>query len=545
MKKLNLKWVTEIIGEDYKKWKEGDVVVLQAQTGTGKTYMVKTKLVPRLDDWENMLIVANRINLKRQLKRDLFDYYEIPIPKTDLELDKVTKIGNVTILSYQQIAEMQNSSNYNESKIDFNNYKYIICDECHFFLTDAGFNNKTDLSFEQLVTTRHIKSIKIFITATMEEIEDNVVKGFEDGNQLDFGYIIGENKIHRYSTGIDYSYLDIKYFDKIKNIIQLIRNDKTEDKWLIFVSNKEDGKVISNELEGFCSNSFITKDTKMGDSADLKSIINESKFNSKVLICTKAMDNGINIENNSVKNMVVISYDKTTFIQELGRVRVNIDNANNINLYIPCKSWNSFNSLLTFQYQSKLDLIELYKTDLNKFNMKYSRSYNKLPSDIFIINTKDNKSAFNLNILGCKRLDKDVKFCEMIMKYFEKNKKFAYILEQLKWIEMVHTFNKNNLIEDVISLETGIKLKEFLENAYNNNERFTKEFFQEEINKFINEDEGLKNVLYKLDNGKSRVKGAKKLNQLFRACNFDYIVGGKKFKVNGKLETKWIITKEE
>ena len=71
MDNLNLKWVSDTIGEEYKQWSKGDIVTIQAQTGTGKTYFVKNVLVPYLDKYENMLIVSNRVNLKRQVKIDL------------------------------------------------------------------------------------------------------------------------------------------------------------------------------------------------------------------------------------------------------------------------------------------------------------------------------------------------------------------------------------------------------------------------------------------------------------------------------------------
>lgn len=70
---------------------------------------------------------------------------------------------------------------------------------------------------------------------------------------------------------------------------------------------------------------------------ELDSIINNSKFNRKVLIATKTLDNGINIKDNKVKNIVIMAWDKITFIQMLGRRRVNIEDADTVNLYIPLR----------------------------------------------------------------------------------------------------------------------------------------------------------------------------------------------------------------
>ena len=68
--KLNLEYVTNIIGESYKTWKLGDVVLLEAQTGTGKNYFIENVLIPWISP-KKLLFVSNRTNLKRQVKKRL------------------------------------------------------------------------------------------------------------------------------------------------------------------------------------------------------------------------------------------------------------------------------------------------------------------------------------------------------------------------------------------------------------------------------------------------------------------------------------------
>lgn len=444
-KRLNLKWVTDEIGDSYKEWKKGDIVTIKAQTGTGKTYFIKNVMIRNIEDYEKMLLICNRINLKRQLKKDLFDYYNIPIPKTFKELDEVQTIGNVTIMSYQSIAELKNCEEYGQAELNLNVYDYIICDECHFFLSDSSFNNKCDLAFDELIRCRHRNAIKIFISATIDEVEQTIIKSVDDIKATGFGSY-SDCKIHKYDTNIDYSYLDIKYFKDIKDIIQLIKNDKKEDKWLVFVTNKEKGSKMLEELKGICNCSFITKDTKIDKCDDLKGIINSSKFNSKVLICTKAMDNGINIKDEQVKNIVIMSYDKTTFIQELGRLRFDIDNAPSINLYIPTYNYSTFNTISEKIIANKQKKIDEFNEDRNAFNRNYRRNYKELPHDIFIISKDGN---FEINLNGFGRFSKDKSFIEDMINRFE-NFKLAYINEQLSWLELEETFDQSNLIEDVI-----------------------------------------------------------------------------------------------
>lgn len=536
-KKLNLRWVSDEIGEDYKNWKRGDVVTIEAQTGTGKTFFIKNVIIPYMESYEKILLVCNRINLKRQLKKDLFDYCNIPIPKTFKELDEVQKIGdNITIMSYQTISELRNCENYGQGELNLNEYDYIICDECHFFLSDSGFNNKCDLAFDELVRGRHRNAIKIFISATMEEIETTIIKSVENIRATAFGSY-SNCKIHKYSTDIDYNYLNIKYFKDIRSIVQLIKNDKSYEKWLIFVTNKEKGNSILEDLKGICKCEFITKETK--ECEELKSIVNSCKFKSKVLICTKAMDNGINIQDESVKNIVIMSYDKTTFIQELGRIRFNIENAPTISLYIPTYKISTFNTLVKV-YENKEKKIKEFEDNKIVFGMKYDRDFRKLPEDIFI---KSKNGDFQINLLGYSRFYKDKRFIEDIQNKIKVDK-FAYIKEQLKWLGQEETFDKSNLIEDIIDEDNKTELYQFLKDSYDNEILYNKEFFVETVSEIIEADDNLRVVFNKLSgNGKSRAKGAKIFNKLFSSdkVNIPYIVGSKKTTLDGIRRNYWAV----
>ena len=345
MKKLNLKWVSDVIGNEYLQWKKGDVVTIQAQTGTGKSYFCKTKLMESLELHQQMLILCNRIYLKRKLKIELLKNIKKPIPSSVEELDKMYKFGNVIIMSYQQIEAIRN---YN-SKVELD-FKYIVCDECHYLYSDAAFNNKTDLSFSELVDKEHENSIKIFISATMEEIKPFI------------------NSNWNYNTNRDYSYVNPYYFKRIEDIALTIKNDISSDKWLVFVSKKKDAEKICDIIEDTKTYSFIDRNVK--DNEDLKEIINNSKFNSDVLITTKVLDNGIDIKDAAVKNIVVMALDRVTFLQELGRIRIDINNPRNINLYMQARSKKTFSSLL-HDYEKKLKLFKEHNTDYDAFHNKY------------------------------------------------------------------------------------------------------------------------------------------------------------------------------
>lgn len=110
---------------------------------------------------------------------------------------------------------------------------------------------------------------KIFISATMEEIEKPIKNSIENLDKDDKPTIIP------YCTGIDYSYVNPIYFKNDLNIIiNSIKNDKTDNKWLIFVTNKDSGNKIYESLGDEISTT-IYSGTK---NEELESIIINSKF---------------------------------------------------------------------------------------------------------------------------------------------------------------------------------------------------------------------------------------------------------------------------
>lgn len=281
----------------------------------------------------------------------------------DLEaLDKVYQIENITITSYQAIGEMAIAHEYDGEYIDLN-YDYIVCDEIHFAYIDSSFNNKCRLAYKYLIEQHIPFTIRIFISATMEEIKEPIEQSLKKG--------IGKKpRIIKYSTGIDYSYVNPIYFKNHLNIIiNSIKNDKSDEKWLVFVSNKEQGRKIQKELGDEVSSCIFAG----SNNEELDSIIMNSKFNKKVLITTKVLDNGINIVDDKLTNIVIMAWDRITFIQELGRKRINIEDPQQINLYIPTRYKKSFITMAN-TYEEMMKEVDLLITDENAFNKKYDNN---------------------------------------------------------------------------------------------------------------------------------------------------------------------------
>jgi DNA or RNA helicases of superfamily II len=452
--KLKLKWVSDAIGSKYLTWKSGDIVVIKAQTGTGKSYFIKSILVGYAKSkGQRILLLCNRTDLKRQFKIDLMRYNNNTIPMTkdkdgkdivDLELiDKTVEIGNVTIKSYQQYNEELLDLEYYNIPIDIN-YGYIIADECQWMTQDASFA-KTRKTTQRLLATYNPDMIRIFMSATLDELIEPFKLAVDN-----------EEQFHYYSTDEDYSYLDVKYFNNDKDIITLINNDLSDDKWVVFVTNKDIGAEFKKKIT---DSELITSGCKNDTRAK---IVATESFDCKCLIATKVLDNGINLNDERIKHMVIYAWDKTTFIQELGRKRLDISKPieEKFNLYIHTRFKKSFTTKINNLKKNRYSQIELFEKDPNKFNRKFNDELGKLDSQLFY-KDKDN-DKFIINLLGKKRLENDIEFFESMVEKFDSKDKFTFVKEQLSWLGLLKTFDKNNLIENVIDINESENVEEYL-----------------------------------------------------------------------------------
>lgn len=557
-KELNLKWVSDVISETegytYKDWKEGSIVSIDAQTGTGKTYAILNKILEdKVEDYEELVYICNRVELRRAIQKDLLEKYKMEakyfmgeeefIDKNwignkkaiiDYEwLDKQKTIYNVTVMSYHEIANSRNwrihtDSNYNILE----KYKYIVCDEVQFFLTDASFNQKTYMAYDEIFYARDSKSTLIMLSATIDEV-NTLIQEYIDMWKIHED-LFGVNLVHeyKYSTGRDYSYVNVKYFKDINDIETLIKN--SEEKWLVFVTSDDNGRKLKDNL---CENGVLAEFIKANeDNQEKKNLTMFSKFSCQCLIATKCIDNGVNIKDVNVKNIVVMAYDKTTFIQELGRLRLNIKDAHEINLYIRCCYKKTFSTMLK-KCEDKQELIDLYKEDINKFKVRFNNDYKKLPEDIFYLNTKN---EWTINKLGVTRMELDRKHYKNMVDMMEMDK-FAFIKEQLSWLGLEDTFLEVNLIEDVVEDATKNDLLLFLKDSYESNTYYTKEFFIETIEAIIESDNKLMILFNKICGNGNRSKGAKSYNKLFidENVNLPYTVGSEKKTIDGKRKNYW------
>ena len=381
------KWISDAITPKMNNWNINTPVFISAQTGTGKNTFIQKKLLRKVYEAnvrnhsnDKILLLSNRVALNRQSKYQYAQYlYELTGQEyyTDI-LDKKTSIdeinilkdfGVITICSYQQL--------YEDNLLDNREYKYVICDECHFFTSDAKFNIST-AEILQYIVSKSQNSIRIYMTATLETVFEAIIRAemqWIDNKFIELEKeadrrrpdVIGQFNIqqtysnpddvisninrnidnrlnqlkanihmtiHFYYMSRNYDYIEEIYsYNNHEELAEIINASK--DKWLIFVpklpSTRSDDALNKLHKETVqLSRNMISTDENAEKVYD--ELTESETFNVNVLITTSLLDNGINIRDKKLKNVVIEVFDRTEFIQMLGRVRVGSNDK--IRLYI-------------------------------------------------------------------------------------------------------------------------------------------------------------------------------------------------------------------
>ena len=380
------KKVTEGIGDHYKieiadynykikrgitdRWEPSQPVFISAQTGQGKNFFIEKTLIPYVrklnlehQTKQKVLILSNRRALKTQIK-DRLDGND----NSDKEKEKYFYDENTDVMTYQGLLlykeKLEVKQKYAKSR-----YIFVICDEAHFFTSDAMFNPHTQKILQAIIQVFK-SAVRIYMSATPYECLEYITtceeKELSRLNHLKYGddqskYEYGKMVFYHFKR--DYSYLDVKAYSKIKELYEEIIEsvNKRKEKWLIFIDDKKKGINVKEQLEkraeAMNSPLVVKKGKKKDDEDDrdnkskktvekvyvinakskmeltYQKIVKNEKLNKDtyVLISTSVLDNGVNLK--GIKNIVVSDMTKAKCLQMVGRARVEGDNGRK-NLYI-------------------------------------------------------------------------------------------------------------------------------------------------------------------------------------------------------------------
>lgn len=314
------------------RWEPSQPVFISAQTGQGKNFFIENTLIPYVKkiNYEKktnckILILSNRLALKQQIKNHLDKKDEL-----DDENNKIYHYNEIVdVMTYQGLlCKTLHLSKKGKNK---NCYLYVICDEAHFFTSDAMFNPYTEKILSTIVTCFE-KSIRVYMSATPYECLEYIIEQEEKCREL-----TTENKsvwMVFYHFKRDYSYLDVKAYSQIDELYEKIVSSVSEkkEKWLLFIDNKKRCATVKTELIEFAKKmekeKFLGKENIFAVNAESKKdpiyqkIVNEEKLNKDtyVLISTSVLDNGVNLT--GISHIVVSDIEKVKCLQMIGRARI-------------------------------------------------------------------------------------------------------------------------------------------------------------------------------------------------------------------------------
>lgn len=294
----NKRYISDIISSnEIDKWHNGEVVLISAGCGAGKSYFIKNILYAKaLQQNKKILMLIHRTNCVNQFQ---------------MEIEKDNKTDVIDIKTYQSVeARITKSGSYS-----FNDYSYIVSDEFHYFVEDSGFNCYTDISFNAIMCCN--TAVKIFMSATGDNLKTIIDRR------------IGKKKtpIHNYSLPTDYSHLKNLnfYFDDTNTERLVDKFLKNNEKAIFFLDSAQEANKLYNKYKScslfLCGTSSLSK---YGDDMD-KQLIDEmlqnERFEKQFLFCTTCFDAGANIIDLNLHNVVLKVQNVSSLIQCLGRKR--------------------------------------------------------------------------------------------------------------------------------------------------------------------------------------------------------------------------------
>lgn len=380
--------VSAKIGEEYKAWKKGDIVLISAPTGSGKSYFILHVLLEHVIDkfieqkeYHPIYYFVNRKILQKQLLEEL--YHKIQ-PSLRRKMGSLNVEDFITIETYQSVeSQCKDSKTFSlhreltygrPGRVYEPDYAYTVYDECHYFLSDSLYNSATQLSFDCLTHVSD-QNIQIFMSATIKDIKmvirdrysiENVNAPHAYNNLQDtyHGFHMNAWSIRDYPISeTNFQNICIHGLDDVDSIGSLILDNIRKGKWLIFVDSIKYGKELYKNLskeesledEVIFIDAEYEKDPEAAESVD--EVVKKKYIGKKVVICTSVLDNGVSFHDEGLRNVIILTDTEEEFIQMLGRKR--FDNKS-IDLYIVKRNRKFFTDRLNY-VKKTLDILLAYK----------------------------------------------------------------------------------------------------------------------------------------------------------------------------------------
>lgn len=370
--------VPESIGDSYLSWEAKHPVLIDAPTGSHKTTFVYTKLIDdTISRRQHLILISNRIALTARQRLDVLKILSDKYPhlidglmdNTEKEIDEINFIGPVCVCTYQGLHSLINRPDLAEVNTLnwFNRLRYAVFDEIDFLYSDALFNSMCGF-WAKRIPLIFKKAIRVYITATSWEIKDTIM--YYEQNVLDTAsktglswmeavvaysqeaisneqslYYYYNRKLKHYYMKPDYSAYRLHFFgetsDSSANASALLSTmnplPSEFNKWVIFVHQKSTGQKLKETLK---RKAITAKYIDASRKDAVKTIVNNPyKLKDSVLISTSVISNGVNLNDSTVKNIGIFCLDRTLFVQQIGRRRLDPGETIDLWVWLPGKSY--------------------------------------------------------------------------------------------------------------------------------------------------------------------------------------------------------------
>jgi hypothetical protein len=472
---------------DIKQW-NNNIITIKAGCGAGKSYFIKNVLYQLAkDNNKKILYLIHRKNCIDQFK-------------TEIIADGKEEV--IHIKSYQTIETLRNKRN---QIFDFSQYQYIVCDEFHYFMSDATFNINTDISLDIILA--QTQCCRIFMSATGDYIK-NYINNIKKLDSINYELPISYNFINK-----------LTFFNKDESMEKFIEEAiQKNDKGIFFIQSAQKAYNLYKKYKDYCLFNCSTANGKYYKHVDkdkINQMLTNQKFDELILITTTCFDAGANIIDENLKHIVVDVEDIGSLIQCLGRKRIQ-NKDDKIYLYIKTITNQQLGGKET-QLKKKLQMADYFKEHtVKEYIEKYYKKYDKslMVYDISVDET--NKGTKKLNELMYFKCKMDIADIEIIKTYG----KFGYC----KYLAYLFGFEHYRLIEEDYMIDS---LEMYLEQLIG------KKLFKDEQKELIDK------INLRVD-GRQQ-KSYSKLNDGLKMINLNYVIVPKR----NSDSRYWIIEKME
>ncbi|MEK5215259.1 DEAD/DEAH box helicase family protein [Psychrobacillus sp. FSL H8-0487] len=435
--------VSDLISlEEVEAWNSGDIITIAAPTGKGKSHFIKNSVYEvAKQNGKRILFLVHRTNCYTQFADDLQEKVE------DGEIVQEDKTDIIDLKTYQSI-DMQNS-NKNIPDFNLNKYDYIVCDEFHYFMSDASFNGTTDVSLEAILNESD--AVRILVSATSKYMK-YYLKELNEFETIDYEFEPDTNFIERlefyYNDNVLEKYIDgaikkqlksIFFIDNTKKAYELHMKYKDITFFNCAKGNDYYRYVNDKQIENMLINKGFDKVDEDGNE--------DSTAGKLILITTSVMDAGVSILDDDLKHIVCDIKDTEKLIQCIGRKRRK--EGEKIILHIKALSNKQLGGIESSAKINNKHADYLKEHGEIEYIKEYGREYDKT-NTIYIKNKEEgglelvvNEMRYTHNfikykeMLHMKKFNSKHNYCEYIKSKFKAEEYTIYSLEsEQKKIEL-------------------------------------------------------------------------------------------------------------